>query len=130
MLTFGSASVPYGVEIALARPDTLIVLCDTESQMTTEVADRATAERIDNVIIGDTPAGPLVDRALCVDGLATMEPGHLVTIRTAMLPGGYAIFLESTATDAAPLIEKLHKLGYQVADQIDAPAGSTAVRAR
>jgi hypothetical protein len=131
MLTFGAPSAIFGLEIAAERPDILIVVCDTESATTTEVADRATAERLENLVIGDTPAGPLVDRALCVDSMATMEPQHLLTIRTAMLPGGYAVFVESSAPDAAPLVEKLKGLGYQVADELPgALAGSTIIRAR
>lgn len=130
MLTFGSASAQFGLDLAKARPDTLIVVCDTESETTTEVADRATAERLDNLIIGDTPAGPLVDRALCVDGLAAMERQHLVMIRTAMLPGGYAIFVETATPDVAPLLEKLRSVGYEIVDEIHAPAGSTVIRAR
>jgi hypothetical protein len=131
MLTFGAPSAIFGMEIASARPDTLIVVCDVESQVTTEVADRATAERLDNLIIGDTPAGPLVDRALCVDGLGALNPPHLVTIRSAMLAGGYAIFVESDGPQAQPLIEKLRAIGYQVADELSgALAGSTVIRAR
>jgi hypothetical protein len=101
-----------------------------EGETTTEVADRATAERLDNLVIGDTPAGPLVDRALCVDLMKTLNPGHLVMIRTAMLPGGYAIFVEPEDADAAQLTEKLKSLGYEVADVIEAPSGSTVIRAR
>jgi hypothetical protein len=131
MLTFGSSSALFGLEIASARPDILIVICDTESTTTTEIAARCTAERIDNLIIGDTPAGPLVDRVLAVDSLGSLEPGHFVAIRTAMLPGGYAVFVESSAPDAEPLIEKLNGLGYQVADELrGALPGSTVIRAR
>jgi hypothetical protein len=131
ILTFGSATAPYALEIAAVRPDVLIVVCDTESGVTTQVSDRALAERLDNLIVGDTPAGPLVDRALCIDSLTSIVPQHLVTIRTAMLPGGYAIFVESSAPEAAPLTEKLHAMGYAVADALDgALAGSTVIRAR
>jgi len=131
ILTFGSATAPHALEMAASRPDVLIVVCDTESTTTTEVSDRALAERLDNLVVGDTPAGPLVDRALCVDSLTTMVPQHLVTIRTAMLPGGYAIFVQSHASDAAPLTEKLRSVGYQVADVLDgALPGSTVIRAR
>ena len=131
ILTFGSSTAPYALEIAAARPDVLIVVCDTESEITTELSDRATAERIDNLVVGDTPAGPLVDRALSIDNLGSMNPQHLVTIRNAMLPGGYAIFAESSAPEAGPLTEKLRTLGYNVADAIDnAPTGTTVIRAR
>jgi hypothetical protein len=131
MLTFGASSALFGLEIAAERPDVLIVVCDVESTSTTEVADRATAERLENLVIGDTPAGPLVDRALCVDGLTTVQPQHLVTIRTAMLPGGYAIYVESEAPDAAPLLEKLRGLGYEFAEEVaGALPGATVIRAR
>jgi hypothetical protein len=131
VLSFGSSSAIYALEIAAARPDVLIVVCDTEGSTTTEVADRALAEHLENLVVGDTPAGPLVDRALCIDGLAKIEPLHLVHIRTAMLPGGYAVFVEPTAPAAQPLTEKLQAAGYAVADALDnALAGSTVIRAR
>jgi hypothetical protein len=131
LLTFGSASAPYALELAAARPDVLIVVCDTESATTTQVSDRALADRLDNLIVGDTPAGPLVDRALCIDSLTTMLPQHLVTIRSAMLPGGYAVFVESTEPKPQALTEKLRAVGYSVTDALDgALAGSTVIRAR
>jgi hypothetical protein len=131
VLTFGSPTAPYALEIAAARPDVLIVVCDTESTVTTEVSERAVAERLENLVVGDTPAGPPVDRALCIDSLTSIVPQHLVTIRTAMMPGGYAIFVESSAPEAQPLTEKLQAMGYQVADALDgALAGSTVIRAR
>ncbi len=131
VLSFGSSSAIFALEIAAARPDILIVVCDIESTTTTEVADRATAERLENLVVGDTPAGPLVDRALCVDSLAVLLPQNLITIRKATLAGGYAVFVESDAPDAAPLIEKLKGLGYEVADELPgALAGATVIRAR
>ncbi|HTV93310.1 MAG TPA: hypothetical protein VMG98_11375 [Verrucomicrobiae bacterium] len=131
ILAFGSSSAFYALEIAAARPDVLIVVCDTEGTTTTEVSDRATAEHLENLVVGDTPAGPLVDRTLCVDGLTRIDPSHLVHIRTAMLPGGYAIFVEPTAPAPQPLTEKLQAAGYAVADSLDnALAGSTVIRAR
>lgn len=131
ILTFGSATAPYALEIAAARPDVLIVVCDTESGVTPEVSERAVAEKLDNLIVGDTPAGPLVDRTLCINSLTSIVPQHLVTIRTAMLPGGYAVFVEADAPDAAPLTKKLRTMGYTVADAIDgALPGSTVIRAR
>ncbi|MGA7747428.1 MAG: hypothetical protein WBG27_02385 [Candidatus Aquilonibacter sp.] len=131
ILAFGSSSAVHALEIAAARPDVLIVVCDIESETTTEVSERAVAERLENLVVGDTPAGPLVDRALCIDSLDTIQPAHLVTIRTAMLPGGYAVFVESTEPPAEPLTEKLHGVGYAVADSLDgALAGSTVIRAR
>lgn len=131
ILAFGSATAPFALEIAAARPDVLIVVCDIESTTTTEVAERAVAERLENLVVGDTPAGPLVDRALCVDSFTGIVPQHLITIRNAMLPGGYAVFVESSAPESAPMTEKLHEMGYTVADALDgALPGSTVVRAR
>jgi hypothetical protein len=131
LLTFGAPSVSHALAIATARPDALVVACDTSAETISQVSERALAERLDNIVAGDTPAGPLVDRALCVDGLAAAEPQHLIMLRTAMLPGGYAIFVESAAPDAMPLTEKLLALGYGIADALDgALAGSTVIRAR
>ena len=88
------------------------------------------AEQLNNLIIGDTPAGPLVDRALCVGRLLDMDPAHLITIRTAMLPGGYAIFIQPETADVGPLRDKLLQYGYEIADEVQAPSGATAIRAR
>ena len=74
ILTYGAPTAPYALEIAALRPDVLIVVWDTESTTITEVSERAVAERLENLVVGDTPAGPLVDRALCLDGMATMGP--------------------------------------------------------
>ena len=131
MLTFGSASALFALEIATDRPDVLIVVCDAEGEHTTAVADRALAEQLDNLVIGDTPAGPLVDRTLCVDGLDAIQPSHLNAIRAAMLPEGYALFVESAAPAPQPLTEKLQTLGYQTASVLEgALAGATVIRAR
>ncbi|HTU69591.1 MAG TPA: hypothetical protein VMF11_04645 [Candidatus Baltobacteraceae bacterium] len=131
ILTFGASTANFALEIAKLRPDVLIVVCDTESETTTAVADRAVEEHLENLIVGDTPAGPLVDRALCVDKLGEVAPTHLMTIRSAMLPGGYAIFVESKAPKPEPLTEKLQAVGYNVADTLEgALPGSTVIRAR
>jgi hypothetical protein len=131
VLAFGPRTALFGLEIAATRPDALVVVCDTEYETTTQVADRAGAEQLNNLIIGDTPAGPLVDRCVCVDTLGTIDPQHLVTILGAMLPGGYAIFIEPETTAAKGLIEKLLSFGFTIADELQgAIAGSTAIRAR
>lgn len=129
MLTFGAGSALVALDIAAARPDVLIVLCDTTYEVTRSVSDRALSEKLDNIVVGDTPAGPLVDRALCYDSFGTMQDMDFVTIRTAMLPGGYAIFAEHN-TSANDIADKLRKLGYQVADVLDSIPGHNVVRAR
>jgi hypothetical protein len=59
-----------------------------------------------------------------------MGPSEFIAIRTAMLPGGYAIFLEPGA-GAADTAAKLKGLGYTIADPIEtAIPGYYAVRAR
>ena len=131
VLTFGSQTTAYALEIAAARPDVLIVACATTGDAIATVSERAVAERLDNIVVGDTPAGPLVDRALCVDGLAELDPRSLISLRAAILPDGYALFVESAAPVAQPLTERLHEAGYTVVDALDgALAGSTVIRAR
>lgn len=129
VLTFGAGSALVALDIATKRPDVLLVVCDTTYEVTRTVSDRALAERLDNVVAGDTPAGPLVDRALIFDSFATLQDMDFVTIRRAILAGGYAIFAE-TNTSASDIIEKLKKFGYEVADALDSIAGHTVVRAR
>ncbi len=129
VLTFGAGSALVALDIATARPDVLMVVCDTTYEVTRSVSDRALAEKLDNIIVGDTPAGPLVDRALIFDSFAVLADMDLVTIRRAMLPGGYAIFAESN-TPAADIIDKLKKFGYEVADELEAIPGHNVVRAR
>ena len=128
-LTFGAGSALVALAIAAARPDILLVVCDTTSEVTRSVSDRALAEKLDNIIAGDTPAGPLVDRALIFDSFGTLQDMDFVTVRNAMLPGGYAIFAEKT-TPTSEIIDKLQKTGYKVADPIDALPGHNCVRAR
>jgi hypothetical protein len=131
LLTFGAETATLALSIAAARPDTLIVACDASNETTRRISDQALADRLHNIIVGDTPAGPLVDRALCVDGLTGVEPQHLIMVRSAILPGGYAIFVETGAPAADSLVEKLKAVGYTVADPLeDALAGATVVRAR
>jgi hypothetical protein len=130
MLTFGAASAVPGMEIAAQRPDVLIVVCDTTSEVTRSVSDRSLAEGLNNVIVGDSPAGPLVDRALCVNSLHSIAPPDLVTIRTAMLPGGYGIFMEQNVP-AQEIAQRLKSFGFSVADPLDGVvAGWHVVRAR
>lgn len=129
MLTFGAGSALVALDIAAARPDVLIVLCDTTYEVTRSVSDRALSEKLDNIVVGDTPAGPLVDRALCYDSFGAMQDMDFITLRTAMLPGGYAIFAEHN-TSANDIADKLRKTGYQVADALDTIPGHNVVRAR
>ncbi|HET9030747.1 MAG TPA: hypothetical protein VFN49_11275 [Candidatus Aquilonibacter sp.] len=129
VLTFGAGSALVALEIATARPDVLMVVCDTTYEVTRSVSDRALAEKLDNIIAGDTPAGPLVDRGLIFDSFHSLQDGDFITIRRAMLPGGYAIFAE-TNTSATDIVEKLKKFGYEVADEIESLPGHNVVRAR
>lgn len=129
VLTFGAGSALVALDIAAARPDILLVVCDTTSEVTRSVSDRALAEKLHNIVAGDTPAGPLVDRALIFDSFGVLQDIDFVTIRNAMLPGGYAIFAEAK-TPANEIVEKLQKTGYKVADAIEAVPGHQVVRAR
>lgn len=131
VLTFGSHTTTHALEIAAARPDALIVACATNGDAIATVSERAVAERLDNIVVGDTPAGPLVDRALCVDGLAELDPSSLISLRAAILPGGYALFIESAAPRVLQLVERIRAAGYTVVDTLGgALAGSTVIRAR
>lgn len=129
MLSFGAGSALVALDIAAARPDVLIVVCDTTSEVTRSVSDRALSENLHNIVVGDTPAGPLVDRALCFDSFGTLQDADFVMLRTAMLPGGYAIFAETTIS-ANDIADKLRKCGYQVADALDSLPAHNVVRAR
>ena len=130
LLAYGASTSEAALKVAVERPDLLIVVCDTTSEVTRSLSDHVVANRIDNIIIGDTPAGPPVDRALSVGAMAAMGPSEFVALRTAMLPGGYAIFIEP-GTDAAEATAKLKALGYATADPVEATIpGYYVVRAR
>jgi hypothetical protein len=130
MLTFGAASAYPGMSIAEQRPDVLIVVCDTTSEISGLVSQQALERGLHNVIVGDSPAGPLVDRSLCINSLHSLAPPELSMIRTAMLPAGYGIFLEQKVT-ADEIAAKLKQFGFQVADPMpDILPGWHAVRAR
>lgn len=129
LLTFGAGSANVGLELAAARPDVLVVICDTTCVITRPVSDRAVSERLDNVIVGDTPAGPLVDRALCFDSFEAMQDMELITLRNAVLPGGFAIFADEKA-NANDIVDKLKKFGYGVADALSPAENLQIVRGR
>jgi hypothetical protein len=130
VLAFGAATSEHALQVAAERPDLLIMLCDTSCETTREVSDRALADGLNNIIVGDTHAGPPVDRGLSVGAMATMVPAEHVALRTAMLAGGYAIFIEP-GEDASKGLETLRGCGYQVADELPSPiAGHFVIRAR
>ena len=129
LLTFGANSAEVALELAAARPDVLVVVCDTTSGVTRMVSDRAVSEKLENIIVGDTPAGQLVDRALCVDSFSGLQDMEFITLRNAVLPGGFAIFADAS-TSANDIVEKLKKLGYGVADALAETANLQIVRGR
>jgi hypothetical protein len=129
LLAFGASTADHALRLAAERPDLLIIVCDATYEVTRDVSNRATAERLNNLIVGDTPAGPPVDRALFVGSTSQVAPSDLVAMRSAMLPGGYAIFIEEGGT-AGGSIARLRELGYTVADELDAVAGFAIIRAR
>jgi hypothetical protein len=129
LLAFGGPTCRPAMDIAVQRPDLLIIVCDTTSEMVREVSDRIVAERLDNIVIGDTHAGPPVDRVLLVDSLKLLGPLEFGAIKRALLPGGYAIFIEE-GSDAAPSAAMLKAMGFQVADVLDSPSpGHFVIRA-
>lgn len=130
LLAYGASTADLAMEIAAKRPDLLIILCDTTSEVTRALSDRCVAEKLDNIVIGDTHAGPPVDRSLAVGGLSALGPLELSSIRNNTLPGGYVLFIEE-GSDAAPFVEQLKALGYKVTDVVDSPfPGYFVVRAR
>jgi len=130
LLAFGASTSEAALGVAVERPDLLIVLCDATSEVTRSVSDRVVADRIYNVIVGDTHAGPPVDRALSIGAMSTMGPSEYVAMRTAMLPGGYAIFIEEGG-DGSAAVASLKGFGFTVADALDSPIpGHYVIRAR
>ena len=129
LLTFGANSAMIALDIAAERDDILVMACDTTYETTREVSDRSLAAGLNNVIIGDSPAGPLVDRALVYQSFATLQDMDLVTIRTAILPGGYAIFADASVA-GNDVAARLKQCGYAVADVLDTLGELAIVRAR
>lgn len=129
LLSFGAGGALVSLEIAAQRPDILVVLCDTSYETTRMVSDRSLAEKLDNIIVGDTPAGPLVDRALIFEAFAALEDLELVTVRNSILPGGYAVFADRSVPGDA-MAAKLTTFGYRVADVLDPIEDLSIVRAR
>jgi hypothetical protein len=130
LLAFGAPTCETAMDIAVKRPDLLIIVCDTTSELVRSVSARMVAEKLDNIVIGDTHAGPPVDRVLAIDTLGLLGPLEFSAIRRALLPGGYAIFIEQ-GNDGAASVDKLKALGFEVADLIDSGvAGRYAIRGR
>ncbi len=130
LLAFGGPTCETAMDIAVQRPDLLIIVCDTTSELVRSISSRMVAEKLDNIVIGDTHAGPPVDRVLAIDTLGLLGPLEFNAIRRALLPGGYAVFIEP-GTDGAATAEKLKTLGFEVADVIDSPIpGRYVIRGR
>ncbi len=129
LLSFGAGGAMAAMEIAEARDDVLVVICDTSYETTRRISDLALERGLHNVVIGDSPAGPPVDRALVFQSTQGLQGMDLVTIRTAILPGGYAVFVDSSV-DGAQLAEQLKAVGYAVTDVLDPLGDYTVVRAR
>lgn len=122
LLAFGGPTCHPAMDIAVERPDLLIIVCDTTSEKVREVSDRITAEKLDNIVIGDTHAGPPVDRVLLVDSLKLLGSLEFNAIRRALRPGAYAIFIEEGSNaDGAASAEMLKEKGFLVADVLDSP---------
>jgi len=130
LLTYGASTADLAMEIAASRPDLLIILCDTTSEVVRPLSDRCVAEKLDNIVIGDTHAGPPVDRSLAVGGLAILGPLELSSIRNNTLPGGYVLFVDE-GSDGTAFAAQLQALGYKVTDVLESPfPGYFVVRAR
>ncbi len=130
LLAFGAPTSDYALGIAAERPDGLVIVCDTTYETTRTVSDRALAERLHNIIVGDTHAGPSVDRALYVGPLRDLGRSDFNAMRTAMLPDGFGIFIEP-GNDPAPAVETLRERGYRVIDVVESPVPDhIVVRAR
>jgi hypothetical protein len=130
LLAFGAPTCETAMSIAVARPDLLIIVCDTTSELVRSISTRMVEEKLENIVIGDTHAGPPVDRVLAIDTLELLGPLEFNAIRRALLPGGYAVFIE-VGTDGVATTEKLKTLGFEVADVVESPIpGRYVVRGR
>ncbi|HEV7221629.1 MAG TPA: hypothetical protein VGN42_02955 [Pirellulales bacterium] len=131
VLDYAAGTGRYGLALASARPDALIVVCEKDPEMMNAVMDAAAEQRFENLVVGDTPAGPPADRGLAVNVLAQVSDLELVNLRKAVVPEGFVLFVDELGTyDTAA--ERLQRLGYTQLDRLDTPEfpGNFVVRAR
>lgn len=131
VLDFAAGTGRYGLALASARPDALIVVCERDPDMMKLVMQAAIQERFENLVVGDTPAGPPADRGLAVNVLDALSDLDLVTLRNSVVPEGYVLFVDERAAYEGAL-ERLRRLGYGSFSPIVHPALTRhfALRAR
>ena len=131
VLDFAAGTGRYGLALAAARPDALIVVCEKDPDMMKLVVASAIEERFENLVVGDTPAGPPADRGLAVNVLAALPDVDLITLRKSIVPEGYVLFVDDLR-EYANSLERLRRLGYGEFTLLESPEfpGHFALRAR
>ena len=120
VLDFAAGTGRYGLALAAARPDALIVVCERDPDMMKVVMEAAIEERFENLVVGDTPAGPPADRGLAVNVLDALSDVDLVNLRNSVVPGGYVLFVDDPA-EYDHALERLRRLGYASFTRVDRP---------
>lgn len=120
VLDFDAGSGSYGMALASARPDALVVVCEKDPDLMNALMKRAIEENFDNLVVGDTPAGPPADRGLAINVLGKAVDLDLVTLRNAIAPDGHVLFVDDAA-GCEVAVERLKRLGYQRIERVDAP---------
>lgn len=131
VLDFAAGSGRYGLALAAARPDALVVVCEKDPEMMKIVMKAAIEEKFENLVVGDTPAGPPSDRGLAVNVLSALPDLDLVTLRNSVVPEGYVLFVDS-APEHDHAVARLRRLGYTQFTSLDVPEfpAHFALRAR
>lgn len=120
VLDFAAGTGHFGMALATARPDALVVVWEKDPDLMNAIMKNAFEQRFENLVVGDTPAGPPADRGLAVNVLSKAEDLDLVTLRNAVCPEGHVLFVdEAAAFDGAR--ERLKQLGYTTLEKVEAP---------
>ncbi|MEO9169854.1 MAG: hypothetical protein ABI282_02095 [Candidatus Baltobacteraceae bacterium] len=120
VLDFAAGTGRYGLALAAARPDALIVVCERDPEMMKVVMSAAIEGKFENLVVGDTPAGPPADRGLAVNVLAALPDLDLVTLRKSVIPEGYVLFVDDLSRYVES-VERLRRLGFERFTQLNVP---------
>ena len=134
VIDLGAGTGRYTFAIAKAHPDAFVVAVDTQPGFVRIIAERCLEGKFDNVVTGDTPAGPPADRILLLNVLHEMTDLDLNPVRAALSPEGWMLVIDWDGGIERPVgpprehshtrdeaIARLQSRGFARVEPIEAP---------
>ncbi|HUY11199.1 MAG TPA: class I SAM-dependent methyltransferase, partial [Candidatus Dormibacteraeota bacterium] len=103
VIDLGAGTGRYTFAIAKAHPDAFVVAVDTQPGFVRIIAQRCLDDQYDNVVTGDTPAGPPADRILLLNVLHEMSDLELNPVRAALSSTGWMLVIDWDAAIERPV---------------------------